>query len=77
MVGSFHKNGVFMIKPEKQFLLWLVAGIIFLAVSIHDIFFAGSMNKSGMIIALEVIGGFCFILLALIQWRKYKNEKVA
>lgn len=64
-----------MNKLEKESLLWLVAGLIFLAVSIHDIFFPGATNKPGIIIALEIIGGFCFILLALMRWRKYKNEK--
>jgi len=64
-----------MSKLQKQSLLWLAAGIIFLAVSVHDIFFPGGANKPGIIVGLEVIGGFCFILLALIQWRKHRNEK--
>lgn len=66
-----------MDKVKKQSLLWLIAGIIFISVSIHDIFFGGAPNKSGIMIALEVIAGFCCTLNALRQWRKYEIKKAA
>jgi hypothetical protein len=66
-----------MTKLEKGSVLWLVAGIIFILVSIRDILFVGASNKSGMLISFELIAGICLILLALIQWRKQKPKKAA
>lgn len=66
-----------MIKLQSQMYLWAIAGMIFILVSIRDIFFAGVSDKSSLIISFEVIAGLCFTLLAIIQWRKSKNQKAA
>ncbi len=66
-----------MLKLQKQAYLWFTAGVIFLFISIRDIFFVGASDNSGLIIFFEVIAGLCFCLLALIQWRKSKNQKAA
>lgn len=59
-----------MDKIRRESLQWFVVGLIFIAVSIHDVFFAGQTSKSAIIIVLEVIGAVCFSLVALKQWRK-------
>jgi hypothetical protein len=66
-----------MTKLDRGSMLWLLAGIIFLSISIRDIFFEAASNKSGMIISFEVIAGICLVLLALIQWRRNRTNKAA
>jgi uncharacterized membrane protein YhaH (DUF805 family) len=62
-----------MNKERKQFLIWTaVAGILFLIVGIHDLFFLTTADKSGFIILLEWVAGLAFLLNALLQWRKVR-----
>jgi hypothetical protein len=62
-----------MNQDKKQFLIWTaVAGILFLVVGIHDLFFLTTADKSGFIILLEWVAGLAFLLNALLQWRKVR-----
>jgi hypothetical protein len=63
-----------MKRERKQFLIWTsIAGVLFLMVGVHDLLFLTTSNKSGYIIALELIAGILFLLNALLQWRKYRS----
>lgn len=60
-----------MSQMKKNFLIWTsIAGSLFIIVGVHDLFFFSTSGKTGFVIALEMIGGFLFILNALIQFRK-------
>ena len=67
-----------MNQERKQFLVWTtIAGVLFLIVGGHDVFFVATNDKSGVVIALEVVAGICFLLNALLQWRKYRKSGAA
>lgn len=53
--------------------MWItLAGILLMSVGIHDMFFAANVHKSMFVIVLGMVGGACFLLNALLQWRKYR-----
>ncbi len=59
-----------MNRESKQFVMWTtIAGILFTLVGIYDLAFLSTIDKSGFVIALELVAGFCFLLIALLQWR--------
>jgi len=59
-----------MNREKKQFLLWTsIAGILFMIVGAHDLYFLTEVDKSGFVIGLEWTAGIVFLLNALIQWR--------
>jgi uncharacterized membrane protein len=67
-----------MNKEQKKFVLWLaVAGFLFLVVSIHDVFFPETSNKSALMIFFEIVAAVCFFLNSLIQWRKHRKNELA
>lgn len=62
-----------MNREKKQFLIWItIAGVLLMSVGIHDLLVLTTVNKSGFIIALELVAGISFLLNALLQWRKYR-----
>ena len=62
-----------MDREKKQFLMWItIAGVLFMIVGVHDLFFLTTINKSEFLIILEIVAGLCFLLNALMQWRKYR-----
>lgn len=64
-----------MNREKKQFLIWLtIAGILFMIVGIHDLFFVTAINKSTFMIVLEIVAGLCFLLNVLIQWRRFSQR---
>lgn len=63
-----------MDSERKQFIIWMViAGIIFIIISIHDLFFLKDFNKSNFLIGLEIVAGLLFLLNAFVQWKKSKS----
>lgn len=63
-----------MNREKKQFLLWTsIAGILFMIVGAHDLYFLTEVNKSGFIIGLELTAGIFFLLNALIHWRRHQE----
>ncbi len=66
-----------MKKEQKTILLWSAAGILFLILSIYDIFFAGQSTKSGFFLILEIIAGLSCIGNAFVHWRKCMGMKAA
>lgn len=64
-----------MNNEKKQFLIWItIAGILMMIVGVHDLLFMSTAEKSGFMIALELVAGLAFLLNALFQWRKTNNE---
>ncbi len=50
-----------MNREKKQFLLWTsIAGILFMIVGAHDLYFLTEVDKSGFVIGLELVGGSLF-----------------
>lgn len=63
-----------MNREKKQFLLWTsIAGILFMIVGAHDLYFLTEVDKSGFVIGLEVVGGVAFLLNALLGWRSSRQ----
>ncbi len=60
-----------MNRGNKYFLIGAAtAGLLFMLVGMYDLVFSSAVDKSGFVIALELVAGFCFLLIALLQWRK-------
>ncbi len=66
-----------MSKEKKAKILWFIAGLIFLSVCLHDIYYSGSSNKSILIIVFEGIAGIASIINAVTFRRKYVGKKPA
>ncbi len=57
----------------KQFLiLTIVAGILMLFVGVYDLVFLTTTEKSGFVIALEIVAGLGFLLNAALLIRRRK-----
>jgi hypothetical protein len=64
-----------MNREKKQFLLWTsIAGILFIIVGAHDLYFLTEVDKSGFVIGLELTAGIFFVLNALIQAKKGRTR---
>jgi hypothetical protein len=58
-------------------MMWTsLAGVIFLAVGVHDLLVSIPAEKSGLVVAMELAAGIGFLLNAGLYWRKNKAGKL-
>lgn len=64
-----------MNREKKQYLIWTsIAGVLFLVVGVHDVYFRAAEDKSTFVIILGFVAGIGFLLNALLQWRKSRRD---
>ena len=65
-----------MSKEKKTMIVWLVVGVIFVSVCVHDFYNYSSSNKSLLIIIFEGIAGIASFINAFNYRRKTITKKV-
>ena len=66
-----------MSKETKTMIVWIIVGVLFLSIYLHDFYNYGSSNKSSLIIIFEGIAGISSFLNAFNYRRKSMSKKGA
>lgn len=62
-----------MNQERRRLIVWTtIAGVLFMTVAVHDLYFLNSIDKSKFLIILETVAGICFLLNAGLQWKKQR-----